>query len=147
MIKPLSNKTSETVAKAFDQLMEEFYTAYPQHKPATTAVVHTDSGNEFLGKQFQAMLQQRNMRHIEASGVHGSPIIERAHRSLKELARFAQISRESLQKLSYANVLTKHALPAYNQRKHSYFKNKFSPLTALAADTDTLASLVFKHHP
>ena len=78
-IVPIVDRTSETVASAFEN---EWLNRYPR----PSLIIH-DQGPEFRGKEFQAVLEAYGLRQQVSSTANpqSNAIVERVHRTIEEM--------------------------------------------------------------
>ena len=68
-IKPLSNKKTETVSKAFDEIFKS-----NKRKPK---MLRTDKGSEFISKHFKEFLKREGIRLYHTENEEKSSVVER----------------------------------------------------------------------
>ena len=74
-IKPLSNKKTETVSKAFDEIFKS-----SKRKPK---MLWTDKGSEFISKHFKDFLKSKGIRLYHTENEEKSSVVERWNKTMK----------------------------------------------------------------
>jgi transposase InsO family protein len=108
-VKPLTSKSSNNVAKAFESVLGDA-------KPHNPMVVRTDRGKEFLRSAFQKLLTDKNIEHrVCKDPVIKCSMIQRFNRTIKtKLCKYFTYKSS----YRYVAVLAKF-VEAYNRSTHS----------------------------
>lgn len=73
-IRPLKNKSSASIIKAFTSIFESGRKCY---------VLQTDKGSEFLNRQFKRFLKENDVRHFSTESDVKASMVERLNRTIK----------------------------------------------------------------
>ena len=121
-LKPLKDKKCPTVAKAVSELINED-DRYPVY-------MWTDKGTEFLGKEFQAIVEKYDIGYYNTFSVNKAAIVERVQRTIKErMHRYFT----KMNTFRYIDIL-KDLVYSYNRSFHRTIKK--SPLEMLSTRPD-----------
>ena len=74
-IKPLRDKRSETVSKAFDEMFET-----SKRKPK---ILWSDKGSEFISKHFKEFLKKKDIKLYHTENEEKSNVVERWNKTIK----------------------------------------------------------------
>ena len=74
-IKPLKDKKTETVSKAFDEIFKS-----SNRKPK---MLWTDKGSEFISKHFKEVLKNRGIKLYHTENEEKSSVVERWNKTMK----------------------------------------------------------------
>ena len=75
-IKPLRDKRSETVSKAFDEMFET-----SKRKPK---ILWSDKGSEFISKHFKEFLKKKDIKLYHTENEEKSNVVERWNKTIKD---------------------------------------------------------------
>ena len=109
-IKPLKDKTTESVSKAFNEIFEK-----SKRKPQ---MLWTDKGSEFISKHFKEFLNKAGIKLYHTENEEKSSVVERWNRTKKNrmwkmfTANFNTVYWDKIDKL----------VDDYNDTKHSSVK-------------------------
>ena len=111
-IKPLRDKRSETVSKAFDEMFET-----SKRKPK---ILWSDKGSEFISKHFKEFLKKKDIKLYHTENQEKSNVVERWNKTIKD----------KMWKMFSANNNTVYwdkidkLVDDYNKTRHSSIKMK-----------------------
>ena len=131
---PLKNKsatsTKEGLKKAFKEL-------------GTPKKLQTDRGSEFYNEIVKKYLRNKNIIHFSTYQLDTkAQMVERFNRTLRlKLDKFLHANSKS----NYLSHL-KDILSAYNNRKHSAFKNRYSPIEVTNKNQKKIFDLLYKDY-
>lgn len=123
-VEPLRDKTVHEVTKAFKRIFERSERRSP-------VCLQTDKGKEFVGKELQTFLQQRDIRfRVTRNPDIKAAIVERFNRTLKE-RMWRYFTHRNTRR--YIDVIQQF-VDAYNHAKHSSIKMQPAAVTLHNAD-------------
>ena len=107
---PLTNKSSENVAKAFKKILTT------EELPSIPSIVQSDNGSEFAG-EFSYLLNDYNIKHIKSLpySPQSNGQIERLNQTLKRMIRTYMISNQTRSYIEHLPTL----LSLYNSIPHT----------------------------
>ena len=106
-IKPLKDKKSESVSKAFDEIFKS------KRKPT---ILWTDKGSEFISKHFKDFLSKKGITLYHTENEEKSSIVQRWNKTMK--------SKMWKMFTTNNNTVKKKRVNDYNNTKHSGIKMK-----------------------
>ena len=108
-IKPLKDKKTETVSKAFDEIFKS------KRKPQ---MLWTDEGSEFISKHFKEFLKKKGIKPYHTEIEEKSSVAERWNKTMKDrMWKMFTVNNNTV----YWDKIDK-LVDDYNNRKHSSLK-------------------------
>ena len=109
-IKPLSNKKTETVSKAFDEIFKS-----SKRKPQ---MLCTDKGSEFISKHFKDFLKREGIKLYHTENEEKSSVVERWNKTMKnKMWKMFTVNNNTV----YWDKIDK-LVDDYNNSRHSSIK-------------------------
>ena len=111
-IKPLRDKRSETVSKAFDEMFET-----SKRKPK---ILWSDKGSEFISKHFKEFLKKKDIKLYHTENEEKSNVVERWNKTIKnKMWKMFSANNNTV----YWDKIDK-LVDDYNKTRHSSIKMK-----------------------
>ena len=111
-IKPLRDKRSETVSKAFDEMFET-----SKRKPK---ILWSDKGSEFINKHFKEFLKKKDIKLYHTENEKKSNVVERWNKTIKnKMWKMFSANNNTV----YWDKIDK-LVDDYNKTRHSSIKMK-----------------------
>ena len=111
-IKPLRDKRSETVSKAFDEMFET-----SKRKPK---ILWSDKGSEFISKHFKEFLKKKDIKIYHTENEKKSNVVERWNKTIKnKMWKMFSANNNTV----YWDKIDK-LVDDYNKTRHSSIKIK-----------------------
>ena len=111
-IKPLRDKRSETVSKAFDEMFET-----SKRKPK---ILWSDKGSEFISKHFKEFLKKKDIKLYHTENEEKSNVVERWNKTIKnKMWKMFSANNNTV----YWDKIDK-LVEDYNKTRHSSIKMK-----------------------
>ena len=111
-IKPLRDKRSETVSKAFDEMFET-----SKRKPK---ILWSDKGSEFIHKHFKEFLKKKDIKLYHTENEKKSNVVERWNKTIKnKMWKMFSANNNTV----YWDKIDK-LVDDYNKTRHSSIKMK-----------------------